>query len=211
MKSLQEKEGGGAAKLANLETIPCLIKHCNDEKAIQIALIENVNRENLNVIEEAQGVSRLLEEFDYTHEEAGAILGKPRSDITNLLRLLKLDQRVQNFIREEILTQGHGKILAGLPIDKQYYFAQSCVDKNLAIRDFQVFVNKDNVKKNNKKTGQSKNIEIQYLENELSTQFGYPIEISYEKNKKGAVHISFSNLDQLEGIMKKMGYKKNDF
>ncbi len=98
-----------ASQMAGLKVVPCLVGHYDDEKASQIALIENLNRENLNPIDEAAGISRVLIEFDYTHQEMGAILGKTRSHITNLVRLLRLDQRVQEMLSSGTLSEAHGK------------------------------------------------------------------------------------------------------
>ncbi len=177
----------------------------SDEQASQIALIENLNRQDLNPIEEAMGISRVVEEFSYTHEEMAAILGKPRSQISNLLRLLKLDSRIQDFLRVGELSEAHGKILAGLPIEKQYNFATQCIAKKWPSRKLD-----DMVKSlwviNREKTKIKKDINVEHLEREMSDHFGHPIEVVFTKDNSGSLNIRFVNLDDLQNILEKMGY-----
>ncbi len=195
-----------AAKIAGLKTVPCLVGYYNDETTSQIALIENISRENLNPIDEAAGISRVIEEFDYTHEEIGAILGKPRSHITNLLRLLKLDRRVQEFLREGNLTEAHGKILAGLPIEKQYYFAHQSIEKQWSMRTLTDAIKHLSLKskeRDNQNNPKDKDVDILRLEQETSDYFGHEIKFNLKKDKSGKVNIHFCNLDELEAILDK--------
>ncbi|HVC48963.1 MAG TPA: ParB/RepB/Spo0J family partition protein [Burkholderiales bacterium] len=118
-----------AAKLAGLTVVPCLLANYSNEQAAQIALIENTAREALNPIAEAKAMQCLANEFGYTHDEIGVLLGMSRSNVTNLLRLLKLDARIQHWMKQGHLSEGHGKILAGLPLDKQYWYAYYAIKK----------------------------------------------------------------------------------
>lgn len=198
-----------AAKTAGLKAIPCLVGYYDDKQASQIALIENISREDLNPIDEAVGISRVIMEFDYKHEEMAAILGKTRSHITNLLRLLKLDQRVQEMLITGKLPSSQGKILAGLPIEKQYFFAQRCIEKQWSMRTLSQEIksttekNKKNINQSNKKSGE-KDVDIACLEKEISDQFGHEIKFILEKDKSGYVKIQFCNMDDLEVVLYKL-------
>ncbi len=197
-----------AAKMAGLKTVPCLVGYYDDEKASQIALIENLSREDLNVIDEATGVRRIVEEFNYTHEEMAAILGRTRSHISSLLRLLRLDQRVQEMLMAGEIAEAHGKILAGLPLEKQYFFAQRCVEKQLSMRELSKDI-KSATEKNKKSPVENniKDVDISRLEQEMSDQFGHEVKFSLEKNKSGYVNIRFFNMDELEAILYKFKLK----
>src|SRR6185312_1179687 len=123
-----------AAQLAELTEVSCLVSHYTDEQALQAAVIENINRTDLNPIEEAHAYQRLIDEFHYLHEEVAAAVGKSRTSITNVLRLLKLDERVQALIISDRLSEGHGKILAGVPTLHQYALAEQSIQKNWSVR-----------------------------------------------------------------------------
>ncbi len=122
-----------AAKLAGLDVVPCLLANYSNEQAAQIALIENTCREALDPISEALALQRLVSEFGYTHEEIAALLGKSRAEVTNLLRLLRLDARIQHWMKQGGLSEGHGKVLAGLALEKQYWFAYEAIKKDWSI------------------------------------------------------------------------------
>lgn len=199
-----------AGQCAGLETLPCLIKNCDDEQAARIALIENTNREDLDLIEEAQAINRIIEEFGYTHEEMAAVIGKPRSVITNMLRLLKLDSRVQVYLRDKKLTEAHGKMLAGLPLEKQYFFASKAVKKNWTTRLLELAIKNqsidDKLVKSNKK-----DINISKLEQELSDKLGHPVSFTFKKDKSGVVNIVFHNYESFDAILAKLGYDRDDY
>jgi ParB family chromosome partitioning protein len=192
-----------AAMIANLESIPCLVGCYNDEQASQIALIENLNREDLNPIDEAMAIDRIIREFVYTHEEAGSILGLPRSHITNLLRLMKLDMRVQDFLSKKTLSEAHGKILSGIPLEKQYFFAKQCVEKQWSTRVLNKVL-KIPVKNNKNDKTQKKDINILSLEKEVSERFGHMISFIVDGKKGGFVKIRFCNFDELDNILSKL-------
>lgn len=197
-----------AAQMAGLDSVPCLVANYTDEEAIQIALIENLGRQNLNPIEEAEGIARFIEEFGYTHEEAAASIGKPRTEVTNLLRLLKLDLRVRDFIARGELTESHGKILAGLPQEKQYDYADRTLTKHWSIRALEQAIKQDQ-KKNTTGLAQKQNAYVQRLQRTLSDHLGYPVLIDLEAEREGHVKIRFTNLDELDGILQRVGYEEN--
>lgn len=198
-----------AAQIVGLDSVPCLVANYSDEEAIQIALIENLGRQNLNPIEEAEGIARFIEEFGYTHEEAAASIGKPRTEVTNLLRLLKLDSRVRGFIANGALTESHGKILAGLPPEKQHAYAERSLTKHWSIRALEQAIKQDQKKNSNASSAQKQNAYVQRLQRTLSDHLGYPVMIDLEAEREGHVKIRFTTLDELDGILQKVGYEEN--
>jgi ParB family chromosome partitioning protein len=198
-----------AAQIAHLQTVPCLIGRYTDEQASQMALIENISREDLNSIDEASAINRIVLEFNYTHEEVAAILGKPRSHITNLLRLLRLDTRVQDLLRTKELSEAHGKILAGLAIDKQHFFATQCLQKNWSSRALVNAVkNLTKDKRENSPKTIKKDVNTLHLEQEISDKFGHSVKLSFDADdKSGYVNIRFSHLDELENVLYKLKEK----
>lgn len=137
-----------AAQHAGLTVVPCLISNYTNEQAAQIALIENTCREALNPIEEARAMQRLTDEFRYTHDEVSRLLGVSRSHVTNLLRLLRMDGRVQHWLRQGDLSEGHGKLLAGIPYEKQYYYAYHAIKKEWSVRTLDEAIKAGEDKKN---------------------------------------------------------------
>ena len=197
-----------AAQLAGLDIIPCFVSSYTDEQAIQIALIENLSRQDLNPIEEAQAIARLIEEFEYTHEMAASVLGKPRTEITNLLRLLKLDGRVRTLIVSGDLSESHGKLLAGLPISKQYDYGHRAAVKGWSIRALEKAIKQEEAKTSLTALPlkqSDKNLER--LERQLSDHLGASVRFTMEKNNSGQVNIRFNSLDELDGILERVGYK----
>jgi len=193
-----------AAKLAGLEEVPCLLANYSNEQAAQIALIENTCREALNPIVEALAMHRLTVEFGYTHEEIAFLLGMSRATVTNLLRLLNLDARIQHWMKQGILSEAHGKILAGLPLEKQYWFAYEAVKKEWPSR-----VLDSAIKTTTKKITKSKNVPSaasSQIEQRLTQQLGWPIKLSINTNESGSLRILFHNRQQMQEILEKLGY-----
>lgn len=197
-----------AAQLVQLTTVPCLIGEYTDEQACRIALLENTARQNLNPIEEAEGINRLIVEFEYTHEEAANVLGKPRTEITNLLRLLKLDERVRLLILEGNISGSHGKILAGVTLSKQYDYARYTIAKNWSIRELERHI-KQNEQNSLPELKGSIDTNIQWLERRVSEHLGYAVKFDMTSKQKGFVRIQFNSLDELDGIFEKFGYRNN--
>ena len=195
-----------AAALAGLTEISCLVSQYTDEQALQASIIENTSRTDLNPIEEAQAYQRLIDEFNYLHEEVAAAVGKSRTTITNILRLLKLDPRVQKFLVSEILSEGHGKILAGLPLSMQYEIAEQCTKKGWSVRKIEMEVKKM-LEIQNAKNEPYNDKNIQCLESALSAHIGNRVQIECETQGGGYVRIRFNNIDELEGHFERFGFK----
>jgi ParB family chromosome partitioning protein len=201
-----------AAQLAGLEKVPCIIGDYSDEQTAQIALIENIARKNLNPIEEAEGISKLIQEFNYTHEEAAGVLGKSRTEITNLLRLLKLDSRVRELILSADLTESHGKVLAGVPLSEQYFYAHETISKCWSIRALEKATKQilnDQISFLDKENNAS-DVQIQNLTRKLSDHLCLPVRFDFDNKtlKKGFVKIRFDSLDELDGILERVGYSE---
>jgi ParB family chromosome partitioning protein len=194
-----------AAQLAGLAEINCLIGHYSNEQALQAAIIENINRSDLNPMEEADAYQHLIDEFHYLHEEVAAAVGKSRTTITNALRLLKLDRAVQDLIRSCRLTEGHGKILAGLPAQDQATLARLCAAKNWSVRKMEREAKK--LQQANSSDYRYSDPNIRQLETALSDHIGNSVKINYEERGGGHVSIRFNNIDELEGHFARLGFK----
>jgi len=172
-----------AAQLAQLHEIPALIKELTDIEVLEIAIIENIQRSNLNPYEEALGYKQLLEKFNYTQEELASNLGKSRVYITNLTRLLNLPDSVLKFLKDGTITAGHARALIG--VDKALEIAKSIVKNQLSVRETERLV-KEFSKKNlkSKSTLKAKDEDTQMLESELSAELGFPVSISHNEGEK---------------------------
>ena len=190
-----------AAKIAKLDEVPVVVKDISDSTALAMALIENIQREDLNVIEEARGIKRLIDEFNITHEAAAEAVGKSRAAVSNTLRLLSLCEHAQYALETNKIEMGHARAILSLsPID-QAMMCQKIVNQKLTVREVEKEVSKGLTKKTPK---QSKDHDIQRLENELSDRFGTNILISHKPSGKGTIHFKYSNLDELERIISKL-------
>lgn len=194
-----------ASQMAGFQEVACLVCQYTDEQALQASIIENINRDNLNPIEEAQAYQKLIDEFDYLHEEIAASVGKSRTSITNSLRLLKLDKRVQKFLIDGLLSEGHGKILAGVEHDKQFDLAQQCIQKNWNVRKMEAEVKKLQTKMSENNRYSDAN--LQRLETALSEHLGNQVNLNYETRGGGFIRIRFNNIDELEGHFDRIGFK----
>ena len=191
-----------AAKIAKLDEVPVVVKDIPDSTALAMALIENIQREDLNVIEEARGIKRLIDEFNITHEAAAAAVGKSRAAVSNTLRLLSLCEHAQNALETNKIEMGHARAILSLsPID-QAMMCQKIVNQKLTVREVEKEVSEGSTKKTSPK--QSKDHDIQRLENELSDRFGTNISISHKQSGKGSINFKYSNLDELERIIAKL-------
>ncbi|MBA3660282.1 MAG: ParB/RepB/Spo0J family partition protein [Gammaproteobacteria bacterium] len=194
-----------AAQLAGLDEISCLVCEYTDEQALQAAIIENISRADLNPIEEAQAYQRLIDEFQYLHEEIAASVGKSRAAITNSLRLLKLEPSIQVYLIQGELTEGHGKILASLPTHQQLALAERAVRYGWNVRKVET-----EAKKLNPPTIPESNYSdanIKHLEVALTEHVGNKVHIECEQQGGGFVRIRFNNIDELEGHFVKIGFK----
>ena len=192
-----------AAKLAQLDIIPCLIKNVPDESAVAIALIENIQREDLNAMEEAIALERLLTEFDLTHQEVALAIGKSRTTVSNLLRLNNLNEEVKTFLENGDIDMGHARALLALEGDEQTSAAQIVATKELTVRETESLIKKiQNPVAIKEKV--EKAIETVELEQVLADKLGAKVAISHNKKGKGKLVISYANLEKLEEILAKI-------
>ena len=186
-----------AAQKAGLHDVPVVITEADDLKSLEFAIIENVQRHDLNPLEEAQGYKRLIDEFSYDQEKVSKFIGKSRSYITNSLRLLSLPIEIIKLIEAQKLTAGHGKILVGL--ENALFVANKIIEKNLSVREAENFVKLFKVKKN--KLSKTKDTNIMHLEMSIVNKVGLNVEIQNKKNNKGKIVFEYKNLDQLNKII----------
>ena len=186
-----------AAGRAGLHDIPIVITEADDLKSLEFAIIENVQRHDLNPLEEAQGYKRLIDEFSYDQEKVSKFIGKSRSYITNSLRLLTLPKDVINLIEKRKISTGHAKILVGL--DNAAFVANKIIEGNLSVRQAENFVKIFKTKK--QKFFVSKDANIKYLENSISEKTGLTVIIKNNKRNKGTITFSYKEIDQLNKII----------
>ena len=186
-----------AARRAGLHDIPVIITEADDLKSLEFAIVENVQRHDLNPLEEAQGYKRLIDEFAYDQEKVSKFIGKSRSYITNSLRLLNLPPEILEFIEEKKLTAGHAKILVGL--DNALFVANKIIEKKLSVRQTENFVKIFRKKPNSQKL--SKDVNIRQLEESVSGKTGLNVNIKNNKKNKGIISFSYQDLDQLNKII----------
>ena len=186
-----------AAQTAGLNEVPVIVLDADNLKSLELAIVENVQRHDLNPLEEAQGYKRLIDDFSYDQEKVSKFIGKSRSYITNSLRLLSLPAEVIKLIETQKLTAGHGKILVGL--ENALFVANKIIEKNLSVRQAENFVKLFKVKKN--KSSKSKDTNIMQLEMAIVNKVGLNVEIQNKKNNKGKIVFEYKNLDQLHKII----------
>jgi len=192
-----------AAKLAQLDVIPCLIKNVPDESAVAIALIENIQREDLNAMEEAIALERLLTEFDLTHQEVATAVGKSRTTVSNLLRLNNLNEDVKTLLENGDIEMGHARALLALEGELQTSAAQTVASKELTVRETEGLIKKiQNPVAEKEKV--EKAIETIELEQGLAEKLGAKVAISHNTKGKGKLVISYTNLAKLEEILAKI-------
>ena len=186
-----------AAQKAGLHEVPVVITEADDLKSLEFAIIENVQRNDLNAIEEAQGYQRLIKDFSYDQEKVAKFIGKSRSHIANFLRLLTLPSEVINLVESKKLTPGHAKILVGLV--NANFVAKKIVEKNLSVRQTENFVKIFKIKKSSVKSIKSSN--LQSLENSIADKVGLNVRINNTKKNTGNIKIEYKDLDQLNKII----------
>ena len=186
-----------AAQKAGLHNIPVVITEADDLKSLEFAIVENVQRHDLNPLEEAQGYKRLIDEFSYDQEKVSRFIGKSRSHITNSLRLLTLPPEVIQLIEKQKLTAGHAKILVGL--ENAIFVASKIVEKKLSVRQAENFVKI--FKNKRRKTSNIKDVNIKDLEITLSNQVGLNVSIQNKNNNKGKITFEYKDLNQLNKII----------
>ena len=185
-----------AAQKAGLHEVPVVVTEADDLKSLEFAIVENVQRHDLNPLEEAQGYQRLINEFSYDQEKVSKFIGKSRSHVTNCLRILSLPDDVLKLIENKKLTSGHAKILVGL--DNASFVANKIVDKKLSVRQAEAFVK---IFKKNKNHTKQKDPNLSYLEDSITSKIGLNVLIKNKKNNKGQIIIEYKELDQLNKIV----------
>jgi ParB family chromosome partitioning protein len=198
-----------AAQMAGLENIPALVREIPDDAAIAIALIENIQRKNLNAIEEAAALQRLLDEFQMTHQQVADAVGKSRAAITNLLRLLGLNDDVKLALENGKLEMGHARSLLGLTGKAQSDAAQTVANKQLSVRETENLVRKLQEQAKVKTLVKSLDPDIVKLQTQLSDRLGASVKIQHGAKGKGKIVVQYNNLEELEGILAQFD-KKDD-
>lgn len=194
-----------ASQIAGLKDIPAVVRTVSDNAALALGLIENIQREDLNPIEEATGLKRLIDEFGMTHQQVAESVGKSRTTVSNLLRILKLDPPVRDHIENERIEMGHGKALLALPQTDQHSAADIIIHRRLSVRQTEQLVRQWLVgNRKRKRTPQSRDPDIQRLENELSETLGATVHIENRGTEGGRLLIDYHSLDELDGIIKRL-------
>jgi ParB family transcriptional regulator, chromosome partitioning protein len=195
-----------AAQLAGLADVPVMIKDVDDQAAAAMALIENMQREDLNPLEEAQGIQRLIEEFRFTHEQAAESVGRSRSAVSNLLRLLNLAKPVQAMLMAGDIDMGHARALLAVDSATQITLANEIIAKRMSVRDAEKLVVRATTGQSGSKpaTGKEKSRDLVRLEEELSDALATSVSIKANARNKGEIVIAFANLDQLDGVIARL-------
>ncbi|MEX0733505.1 MAG: ParB/RepB/Spo0J family partition protein [Steroidobacteraceae bacterium] len=196
-----------AAQIAGLADIPAVVRRVDDEHAVALALIENIQREDLNPLEEALALSRLITEFALTHQQAAEAVGRSRAAVSNLLRLLELPQAIRPYIEKRELEMGHARALLALATPRQQAEVGALVaKKGLSVRETEALVRRLVARSGDGKSGKSgrsrsKDPDIQRLENDLADKLGATVELQHAASGKGRLIINYHSLDELDGIL----------
>jgi ParB family transcriptional regulator, chromosome partitioning protein len=194
-----------AAQLANLQEVPVVVKDIDDQSVMAIALIENIQREDLNPLEESEALKRLLDEFGLTHQQIAAAVGKSRATVSNLLRLLELHAEVKNLLAKGLLEMGHARALLSLDEKQQVDVAYRAVKQNLSVRAVEKIVKElQQPAETSKPKVVEKDPDTLRLQDDLSAKTGAKVEINHQQNGKGKLVISYTSLEELEGIISKI-------
>jgi ParB family transcriptional regulator, chromosome partitioning protein len=192
-----------ASQIAGLTEVPVLIREIPDDAALAMSLIENIQREDLNPLEEAAGLQRLIDEFGMTHQQAADAVGRSRSAATNLLRLLQLAKPAQDLLMAGDIEMGHARAILAAPKTEQGRLAAEIADKGYSVRETERRVTRE-LNPPAKKMGQEKSRDLVRLEEELADAIGAMVKLSANRKGAGALSIRFSSLDQLDGILKRL-------
>ena len=198
-----------AAQIAKLESVPCIVKDVPDEAAVAIALIENIQREDLNAMEEAIALNRLLNEFELTHQQVADAVGKSRTTVTNLLRLNNLNSDVKILLEHGDIEMGHARCLLALEGEAQSDAVRLAVAKALTVRETEKLV-RSILEPVAAKEAPEKDPDVKRLEQKLADNLGAKVEINYNAKGKGKLVISYTNLDELDGILNRINNSNTD-
>ena len=189
-----------AAQLAELDQVPVIIRDVSDDAAIAMALIENIQRENLNPVEEAFALQRLQQEFELTQQQVADAVGKSRSAVTNLLRLIALPDDVKKMLEYGDLEMGHARAILGLESSEQSPAARTVVAKGMSVRQTEAYVRKLQTPVEEKEVQQPQ-ADVEFLQRKLAETLGAAVQISHNKKGKGKLVINYSSLEELDGIL----------
>jgi ParB family chromosome partitioning protein len=194
-----------AARIAGLAEVPVLVKSVADEAALAIALIENIQREDLNALEQAHGVQRLIQDFGFTHEQAAEAIGRSRSATTNLLRLLNLANPVQQLLMDGALEMGHARALLPLQAAEQIQLGQQVAARGLSVREAEALVERAlRPTRPSERSHPNKDRDLARLQEELSDALATTVTIQVATKGKGQIRIAFASLDQLQGLIERL-------
>ncbi len=194
-----------AAQLAGLHEVPVVVRKISDAEAMCLALIENIQRLDLNPLEEARGISRLIQEFEMTHDMIAEALGKSRSTISNMLRLLELNPQVKELLERGEIEMGHARALLALQGELQLELAKQVVKKGLSVRETEALVRRT-LNRPKSKSSEPAEIDpnIRTLQDELSGRLGAAVQIRHKKSGKGTLEIQYNSIDELDGILSRI-------
>ncbi len=194
-----------AAQIAELQEIPAIVKDMPDENVAAVALIENIQRENLNPLEQANAIHRLIEEFGLTHQQAAEAIGRSRTAVTNLLRLLELSDKVKPLVQQGQLDMGHARAILTLAPERQFEIARQAAEKGLSVRETEALARKaQTAEPAAKKPQKNKQPDIVNLERELSDQIGAQVEIHHRNAGSGKLIINYKSTEEFDGILQRL-------
>ncbi|MGC1182587.1 ParB/RepB/Spo0J family partition protein [Legionella sp.] len=196
-----------AAQLAGMQKIPCLIGHYTDKQACTLTLVENIQREDLNLIEEASAYRRLINEFHYHQDEIATLVGKSRSHIANILRILNLTGYVKEYLRNKALSLGHARILVGLNPAQQEYLAEHAVEEQWSVRQLEEAVKEQKKQRIITPGNAKKDRDIERLQTILAEQVGAPVQIVSDNEDGGWLKVKFFDNDTLAGLLERLGLR----
>lgn len=196
-----------AAKLAGLVEVPCLVGDYSDKQACALTLIENIQRQDLNLIEEATGYRRLIDEFHYQQDELAVLAGKSRSHIANILRLLTLSEFVKNKIRDNILSLGHARVLVGLSPEQQERFTNQVAEEQWSVRQLEQAIKLYKNQEIEQPRNAKKDRDIERLQTILAEQVGAPVHIVNDTDEGGWLKVKFFDNDTLAGLLERLGLR----
>jgi len=194
-----------AARLAGLDRVPVVIREVTDEAALGIGLIENIQREDLNPIEEANGLARLIREFQLTHDEVARAIGRSRTAVTNLLRLLELAPAVQEMVQDGRIDMGHARALLSLSRQRQVELAHQVAERQLSVRETERLVQEATAAPRPERPAMTLDADTRRLQEQLCETLGTTVQLKPRAGGKGSVVIDYSSLDELEGLIQRFG------
>ncbi|MBQ0724635.1 MAG: ParB/RepB/Spo0J family partition protein [Cycloclasticus sp.] len=190
-----------ASQMAGLQDVAVVIRQVDDRAAMAISLVENIQREDLNTLDESEALLRLVNEFELTHQQAGDAVGRSRVAVSNLLRLLDLELEVKQLLREGKIEMGHGRALLALPAEKQFDAANKVALKGLSVRATEALVKQLLKQSDEKRATKNKDPDIDRLQEDLSERLAAKVSINHLNSGKGKIVIHYSSLDELEGVL----------